>query len=386
VATSLKQVKLEAKEATKLIKAAKKIGAYSDAVPKTDKEKNDAVNEIIAFCVDAWVSEGVRPDSEDEEEAAAGEQVIELLALAGMEIDDDNDITYEDDDEDDDDETEDDENDDDEDDVWDEESLTELKTAELKEVAEEFEVEVPDGKMGAARKRKIIAEILEAQEENEDEDDEDDDDDESAFEIDDTIEGYDELSPASKVKAIKKLGLDEDDDDDAAVLNAIRDHENEQDKPAGRVITLIDDLIGEVDEDDEDDDDENDEPIEGYDDASITEIKEALVEAAGEDDEDDRLTTDNIEAIVEYEKENKNRKTFIKWLEGDLTEMLEEKEEEEEKPAPKKSRGKKGKKTSDPDDSDEVDNAVSKDDDEFVEKVANAVLMKIADLIESMTD
>lgn len=392
MATSLQAVKLDKKDATKIVKYAKSNSIYSDNVPKTEKELNDAVNEIIAFCVDAWVNMNVRPDDEDEDSAAAAAQVEEILAMAGMEIDDDNNISYgdsEDDEEDDEDDEEDEEDEED----WDEESLAELKTPNLKEIAESFDVDVPDGKIGSKRKAEMIAAILEAQEGDEDEDeDEDDDEEESPFDIDDLIDGYDELTPASKTKAIKKLKLDPEDEDEAEVLDSIREHESEQDKPSTRVMDWITEQIGEPEEQDDEDeededevddeDEESDEPFEGYDDASIKEIKEALAEAAEEEDEEDRLTAEDIESIVEYEKENENRKTFIKWLENDLVEMLEEEEdedEEEDEPTPKR-KGRKSKKN-DPDEEDDVDNAVAKDDDEFVERVATAVLARIAEMI-----
>lgn len=372
-AVEVPEVNLSASTATKLIKLAIKHEAYSDSVPKTTKDKIEAAQEIIAFCIDAWFTDKIRPDSDDSETAEAGEQIVELLAIAGIEIDDDDDIIYEgsDSEEDEGDEDDEDSDDDDENTVWEEDELIALNTADFRAVAEEFEVELPDGKLGSRIKRNAIAEILAAQ----DSDDEDEDgDDEAPVSIDDYIDGYDDLSPVAKIKAIKKLDLDEDDDDDQAVLSAIRDYEGEQDKPTSRVMNFIDELIGEVDDEDEEEDSE--EPIEGYDEASVKEIKETLESAV----EEDELTAENLEMIVEYEKENKNRTALIKWM--NAIEVDSDDDEEEAEPAPKK-RGKKSAKTSDPDDSDEVDVAALLDDDKFIKKIVDMVLSEIAESITS---
>jgi hypothetical protein len=98
--------------------------------------------------------------------------------------------------------------------------------------------------MTGARLEKLLGKFdLEMDGDEADYDDEDDD--EAAFDINDIIDSYDDLSPASKIKAIKKLKLDVEDDDDVEKLNAIADYEEDQDKPTSRVVSYIEELLGE---------------------------------------------------------------------------------------------------------------------------------------------
>ncbi len=67
---------------------------YTDEMPESKKEKVKEAHEIVAFAIDSWVEDGADPDSDDEGKAAAGAQIEEILELAGVTIDEDNEITY----------------------------------------------------------------------------------------------------------------------------------------------------------------------------------------------------------------------------------------------------------------------------------------------------
>ncbi len=395
-------LKLKDETATGIVALAIEFETYSDELPESEKDRLEAAHEQVTFAIDSYKDDGIRADSDDEDTAEAGAQVEAILKVAGVSIDDDGDITYG-------------------------KALTGVK---LGKVLDKFGLELAD--------------------EDEDEDEKPakgkKDDDEAAFEIDDIIDGYEELSPASRIKAIKKLELDPDDDDDAAKLEAIADWEEEQDKPASRVINYIEELLGEEEGDEEDEDDkaadededaaeeddadaeedepwdetslkelskedlaavagefevvfpkrlteagrkrtiaaileaqgeaegdeeggDEDEPWEGYDETAVKDIKAGLTEAV--DDEDEPLTAEQLQVVIDYEEANENRSSLLKWL-GELLESLEEEDEPEAEEEPvvakgsgkgKNIRARKRGKSADPDDSDDVDDAVAGDDE-----------------------
>lgn len=322
--TKLREVDLEKAQAKKIVKAAIEFGARDGEVPKSQKELLEAANEVLSFCIDAWVTDGVRPDDSDEEIAASGKEIIKILGMAGIKIDDDNNITYPDDDPDDDDD--DDDSDDDSDD---------------------------------------------------DDDDDDDGEEEGPFDPDDYIDGYTELAVKSKINKLKKL--DPDDEEDSAILVAIYEWEDEQDKPSSRVMDfitetgVIEDDDDDNDDDEDDDDDEQDEngadeePWDGYDESTATDIKKVLTDSM----EDDELTPEQVQYVLDYEQNRERpppRKRIIKLCE-ELLEQLESEDDdddddEDEKPAKKSSaRSRKRGKSSDPDDDDDADDAVARDDE-----------------------
>lgn len=340
VATQLEELKLDDAHATAVLEKAKEFGAYNEDVPDTKKARISAANDQIAFCIDSWVNDEVTPDSDNEEIAEAGEQIAELLELAGVEIDEDGEVEY---------------------------------------------GELP--------------ELDDADDDDDDDNGDDDEDDESAFDPDQYIKGYTELSAAGKVKALKKLDLD--DDDDVATIESIYEWEEEQDKPSSRVLAWVDEVLPADDDDSDDDsdddddaddadddaadddddsdddddaddddsdDDESEEPWEGYDKATAVDVKKVLDKA----NDDGDLTAEQVEYVKEYEEaKERPRKRILdhcdKLIEALADDDDDDEAEPEEKPAKKASgRGAKkgrGKKSADPDDDNDVDEAVANDDD-----------------------
>lgn len=141
----------------------------------------------------------------------------------------------------------DDDDDDDDEEEYSEEDLLAMDTAELKELAETNDIEVP----GKKTKKKLVAALLAAQEDG-DEDGEDDDDDD-----DDSEDGYDDMSKTELVKEVRSRG--------------------------GKVKSSMktDDLIEwlrENDEEDEDNDDDDDDDELDPDEMDAKELKAALKE------------------------------------------------------------------------------------------------------------
>jgi len=201
--------------------------------------------------------------------------------------------------------------------------------------------------------------IGEPEDSGDDDEDDNGNDDESPFNPDDYIEGYSELSVVSKLARIKKLNPE--DDDDAAVLEAIAEWENEQEKPSSRILDYIAEMLG--DEGDSDEtadeaggDDSNgdeegsasEEPWDGYDKLSATDIKKVLKEAS--EDEENPLTADQVEYVLEYEQSREKppaRKRVIDFCQALLDELQgegddngdDEPEAEDEPEKPKRGRG-----------------------------------------------
>lgn len=258
----IEDLKINEDQAEAILDKAIEFEVYTDEMPDSKKDKISEAHEIVAFAIDSWVEDGADPDSDDEGKAAAGQQIQEILELAGVSIDEDNDITYGD---------------------------------------------VPDGDEEPVTSGG---------------------DDEGPFDINDVIEGYEELTVASRVRAIKKLDLDPEKDEDYNVLVAIEDFENESDEPAGRVLTLIEELLptddadGDDDEtaaeagDDEgeDDEEESEEPWEDYDSSKLADIKEVLA--------DDDRTVEECEYVLEYETaKDKPRIPVIKAIKARIDEL-----------------------------------------------------------------
>lgn len=337
VATMLDQLELTQSQAKKIVKKAIEHGAYSDEMPDTKKEQIEAAHEAIAFCIDGWTNDGVRPDDDDEEIAAAANAILELFELAGIEVDDDNEVVMpgDEEEEDDEDEEEEDEEEDDEED------------------------------------------------DDEDEEEEDEEGEEGAFDPDDYFDkGWTELTPATKVKTLK--ALDTEDEDNLAAIEAVYEWEKEQDEPTSRVLSWIeenfdmesddDDGDDEEEEDEEGDEEETEEPWPGYDKATAVEVKKKLDDAL----KDGELTAEQIEYVKEYETEREKpptRKRIVdhcdKLLEA-LADSDDEDEEEEEKPAKKsssKASKSKSSKKADPEPEDDEE-----DDNEDVDDIRAALI------------
>ncbi len=363
-------LKLPDEAATAIVALGIEFETYSDEMPESQKDRLEAAHEMVTYAIDAYKEEGIRSDSDNEDKAEAGEQVEAILKVAGVKVDDDGDIDY----------------------------AKAMTGARLEKLLGKFDLEM-DG---------------------DEADDDDEDDDEAAFDINDIIDSYDDLSPASKIKAIKKLKLDVEDDDDVEKLNAIADYEEDQDKPTSRVVSYIEELLGEEDEDeDEPEEEEEPEVREQYSEKQLLkmekddlkdvyeelEIEEppfpkrftpagkkrviaAILEAyEGDESEeeaddeqepwdgyddmsvvkikkalkqaaaDDDLDEDQIAMVTEYEEANENRSAIL-----DLLKELGE-SEEEEKPAKSRSSRRRSRSSADPDDNDDADDAVARDDE-----------------------
>jgi len=301
-ATMLDELELTQAAAKKIVKIAIEQEAYDSDMPASKKEQIEAAHEIVAFCIDAWKNDGARPDDKDEEVAEGAKAILKIFDIAGITADDDGTIEF-------------------------------------------------------------------ASSESEDEEEEDDEEEENGdepFSPDDYIDGYTELSAASRVKAIKELDPEEDEDYNALV--ALEEWENEQAKPSSRVLDVIADLIGEdeaeegeeeegeeeeeeiVDEDEEEEEAEDEEgeeleePWEGYDGDKVTEIKAKLTEVF----EDEELTVEQLDYVKDYEEAKAQPRVRILKLVEELAVQLdngseeaaedEELEEEEEEVKPRKKR------------------------------------------------
>ena len=169
--------------------------------------------------------------------------------------------------------------------------------------------------------------------------------DEAPFNPDDYIEGYSELSVVTKLKKVREL--DVDNDDDAAVLEALYDWENEQDKPSSRILNYIDEVMPEEGADetadeagDEPEAAEDAEPWEGYDKASAVQIKKVLQDAM--EDEEAPLTREQVEYVLEYEEGREKppaRKRVIDFCNTLLEQFDNGGDEPAEEEAPKRGRG-----------------------------------------------
>lgn len=268
------ELKLDEAHAEAIVALGIEYGAYSEEMPDSKKDKIAAAEEIIAFTIDAWINDDIRPDDDNAKVAKSGEQIAEIHELAGIEIDDDDEVIY----------------------------------GELPEL------------------------------EGEDDDNGDDADGEGApFDPDDYIEGYSEMSVSAKVKAVK--ALDEDDEDDVATMEALVEWENEQDKPSARVLNLIEETIGEGGDDDDDEpaaEDEDAEPWDGYDKSSAVEIKKILTSQM--EDEDDPLTVEQVQYVLDYEQNREKpppRKRVITFCEELIAEFEDEGAAEPEDDEPK---------------------------------------------------
>lgn len=293
MAKQVEQLKLDDEHATAIVELGIEYEAYESDLPKTKKDRLAAAQEVITFCIDAVVSDNYTPDNEDPEIAEDSVKIAEILELAGIEIDEDKNIEYGD---------------------------------------------PPD--------------LDAAADEDESEDDEEDeaDDDEAPFDPDDYLDGYTEMRVSEKVKAIRD-SLEPDNDDDVATLEALAEWENEQDKPSSRVLNTIEEMLAEVegeeDEDEESDDSSDDaeaeaesgEPWDGYDKMTAAEVKKVLGDLR--EDEEDPLTAEQVEFVMEYELSRKApRKRVVTYCE-ELLASFNGEDEEEEKPKGLAARRKK---------------------------------------------
>jgi len=300
VATKLKDLKLDDEHATAVLEKAIEYESYTEDMPSSKRERIKAAGEQIALMIDAWVDDEVTPDNEDEDVAAMGVAIEEIFAIAGVEIDEEGEVSY-------------------------------GEPGEIPEGDEE-----------------------EGEEEGEEDEEEEGDGDEAAFDIEDVIEGYDELSAANRVKSIKKLELDPDDDDDYNTLVGIYEHEEAQEKPSSRVLTYLDDVIpqeegaGDEEEPEEDEPEEDEDaeeagdgdgeedgeweaPWDKYDKQTAQDIKKHLDKLLAKDE----LTAEMLQYVIDYESAREKpptRKRIIDHATRLLAVLEETEEEGEEEP------------------------------------------------------
>ena len=155
------------------------------------------------------------------------------------------------------DEDEEDEDDEDEEDdepvVYTKAQLKKLDRDELKEAAENLDVEFP-GRLTAKAKEKLIAAILEAQKAAESDDEDEEDEDEEEEEVDLDSLDRNELKALIKEQELDVKVLRKDDDD------ALREKVRE--------------ALGEDDEDEEDEDEEDDDDEDNYEEMSVGDLRE----------------------------------------------------------------------------------------------------------------
>jgi hypothetical protein len=301
VATKLKELKLDDAHATAVLEKAIEYESFTEDLPSSKRERIKAATEQVALMIDAWIDDEVTPDNEDEDVAAMGVAIQEIFDIAGVEIEGEGD----------------------------EAEVTYVEQGDIEGGGEDEPAAEGDG-------------------------------DEAAVDINDVIDGYDDMSASGKVKAIKALELDMEDDDDYNTAVGLYEYEEAQDKPSSRVLSWLDDLIpkdadaeGEAGDDeaeaDEDAEDAGDgdgeegggweEPWERYNKQTAVEVKKALDKLLAKDE----LTTEMAQYVIDYEEGRGKppaRKRIIDHaakLMGELEDGGEaEAEEEPEEEAPAK--------------------------------------------------
>jgi hypothetical protein len=310
-----------------------------DKVPDNKRQRLAAAAEQVDLLIEAWTTGGISPYSDDEEKAEMGKAIQDILDIAGVEIDEDGNVTYGD--------------------------LPDL-----------------DGEPEA------------------DDDNEGDGDGEAAFDIEDIITGYPELSAASRCKAIDKLELDMSDDDDYNTSVAIWEWENAQEKPSGRVMNYLEEMWpaeGEEGEPEGDGDEDAEAAGDGdgeessdweqpwtkkdgapadYDKMSAVDVKKYIDKLLAKDE----LSQELAQYVRDYEEAREKPPTrkrildHIDKLIGDLEGGEGEPEAEEEPPAragrPTAARRTRTRTSRDPDDQDDADDAVARDDERDARRAA----------------
>jgi hypothetical protein len=311
VATKLKDLELDDAHATAILQKAIEYEAFNEDMPGTKKARISAATDQIALMIDAWTGDDqVNPDNEDPAIAEMGQAIEDIFELAGIEINEEGEVEY-------------------------------VEPSDVDDEDDEDEADEDDNE------------------------DDDDGDDEAVVDINDIIEGYDDLSAAAKVKAIKKLELDMAEDEDYNTAVAFYEYEEAQEQPSSRVLTFLDDLLpandgdsGEEEPEDEDGDEDGEEEAEeggaweqpwtkadgapaDYDKQSAVDVKKYLDKLLAKEE----LTAELVQYVIDYEeqREKPTRKRVI----DHSTKLLEEldgggeadepDEEEEQEEAPKRS-------------------------------------------------
>jgi hypothetical protein len=276
MAAAVDELTLTDSQAKKIVNLAIEHGAYSDDMPDTKKGRLEAAQEAIAFCVDSWQNDGVRPDDEDEDIAAAGEAILAIFEAAGIEVEEDGSIVLPGEDD-----------------------------------GEEPEAEADDDDSG-----------------------------EAPFDPDDYFEdGYTELTAASKVKALDELDLEDEEVINlvVAVKEWEEAQDKPSSRVLNWIEENIDLGDGEGDDDDpgtaEGSAEELEEPWDGYDKADAVTIKKFLDEAM---ESDEGLTVDQVQYVKEYEESKERPRKRVLDHTDKLIASLEGGDDDEPEPEPKK--------------------------------------------------
>jgi hypothetical protein len=389
------ELKLDVEHAEALIEAGIEFEVFTEEMPDSDADKIEAAHEIVAMAIDSWVDDEVRPDAEDEQTAAAGEQIKTILDIAGIEIDEGNAIEFGELPELVDEEGEDGEvafSIDDIIDGYDGMKVAEI-TAAMNDLDDDDIEQVKEYEKTEGRKRAAILKFVPDDAEGDSSGDDGDDEGVDLSELDRkqliafAKEQEVELKPRGKsddeLREIiaEALGGDESGEDDGdgedgeeegidlaeldrkQLIKLAKDNEIEL-KPRGKsdddIRAELAEAFGAEGDDDSSDDGEGEEPGEpwdGYDGSSVKEIKDAL-EAAREDT-DEPLTAEQVAYVSQYESSReKPRTSLVKWLDALAEEM--------------------GAPASDDEAGDAVDDAVAKDDrkDKRAAKAGKLVLTR----------
>jgi hypothetical protein len=389
------ELNLDVEHAEALIEAGIEFEVFTEEMPDSDADKIEAAHEIVAMAIDSWVDDEVRPDSEDEQTANAGEQIKQILDIAGIEIDEGNAITFGElpelvDPEDGDGEVP--FSIDDVIDGYDDMNVADI-TAAMNDLDDDDIEAVKEYEKTEGRKRAAILKFVpdDAAGDNSGDDDEGVDlseldrkqliafakeqkvelkprgksDDELRDIITEALGGDDEAGDDDGDGDGEDEGIDLAELDRKQLIKLAKDNDVEL-KPRGKsddeIRAELAEAFGASDDDGDGDDTSDDgeepgEPWDGYDGSSVKEIKDAL-EAAREDT-DEPLTAEQVAYVSQYESSReKPRSSLVKWLDALAEEM--------------------GAPASDDEAGDAVDDAVAKDDrkDKRAAKAGKLVLTR----------
>jgi len=233
-------------EAKKVVKLAIEHGAYSDEMPDNKKGRLEAAAEAVEFCVDSWVNDGVRPDDDDEDVAAAGEAIQLIFEAAGIDIDEDGTLIYESSAEA---EEDDDEAPFDPDDYFDD-GYTELTAASKVKALGELDLEDADTLAIVARIKeweeeqdKPSSRVLSWIEENVEMEDDEAEDDEDPDELDEPWDGYDKATAVDIKTTLDEVAADEDEPLTVEQLEYVKSYEEARKTPRKRILDKVDEMI-----------------------------------------------------------------------------------------------------------------------------------------------
>ena len=94
MATKLKELKLDDAHATAVLEKAIEYESFTEDMPSSKRERIKAAGDQVALMIDAWVDDEVTPDNEDEDVAAMGAAIAEIFEIAGVEIDEEGEVSY----------------------------------------------------------------------------------------------------------------------------------------------------------------------------------------------------------------------------------------------------------------------------------------------------